>query len=390
MKFLLLPAAFAALLIPATVEARAMTAARAAAIDGTVKREMARAGVKGLALAVVEDGKPVFVRAYGVRNVEGAPLETDTVMYGASITKAVFAYTVMRLVDEKKLDLDTPIAEMLPKPLPDYGNVDGSGHWGDLAGDDRWRKVTPRIVLTHSVGFANFAFLEPDQKLRFHFEPGARYAYSGEGIQLLQFAIERGLGIDLVEATERLTLRPLGMTRTGLVWRSDWADNFAQGWNADGVMEGHSRQRRPRAAGSMDTTIADIAKFAGALVSGTGLSARSRAEMVRPQLPINSRSQFPTLQPDAAPGERIKGLAAGLGVETFTGPQGPGFVKGGHNDFTGNMMVCVERRRRCAVVLGNDVRVEAIIPSLIKAAIGETGTSWSWKYPHLVPVGSRP
>lgn len=379
-------AAAALLLSPPPASARPMTAERAAAIDAAATAELARIGANGLGLAVVEEGKVVLVRAYGQRNVDGDPLQTDTIMYAASITKALFAYTVLRLVDERRFDLDTPIAAMLPKPLPDYGNVDGAGHWGDLAGDERWRKLTPRILLTHSSGFANFAFLEPDQKLKFHFDPGARYAYSGEGINLLQFVLREGLGIDLVEATDRLTFGPLGMARSALVWQPGWEANYAQGWRADGSMAGHSRQSRPRAAGSMDTTIADIAKFAAALVSGTGLSPASRAELSKPQLAITTRSQFPTLQPEAPAGERIAGLAAGLGVETFDGPQGPGFVKGGHNDFTGNMMVCLERGRRCVVLLGNDVRVEAIIPRLVEMVLGDTGTSWSWKYPDLAPA----
>lgn len=380
----IIPLAAAALLFaPLPAVARQMTEQRATAIDAVAKAEMTRVGAKGMALAVVENGKVVLVRAYGVRNEAGDPLRTDTIMYAASITKAMFAYTVLRLVDEGRFTLDTPIAQMLPKPLPDYGNVDGSGNWGDLAGDDRWRRLTPRIILTHSTGFANFAFLEPDRKLRFHFEPGSRYAYSGEGINLLQFAIGTGLGIDVIGAVDRLTFRPLGMMRSGMVWNQSWSDNFAVGWDASGIARGHSMQRRPRAAGSMDTTIEDVARLAAALVNGTGLSAQSRRELTRPELPITTTSQFPTLQPEARPDQQIRGLGAALGVETFTGPQGPGFVKGGHNDWTGNMMVCVARGKRCAVVMGNDVRVERAIPNLIRAVLGDTGTSWSWKYPDL-------
>lgn len=59
------------------------------------------------------------------------------------------------------------------------------------------------MVLTHSTGFANFAYLEPDEKLRIHFEPDSRYAYSGEGIILLQFAIEKGQGLDLGAEMQR-------------------------------------------------------------------------------------------------------------------------------------------------------------------------------------------
>ena len=51
---------------------------------------------------------------------------------------------------------------------------------------------------------------------------------------------------------------------------------------------------------------------------------------------------------------------------------------------TGNMMICVERGKRCLIVLGNDVRVEALFPELVRKVLGETGTQWAWKFPDLV------
>ncbi|WP_262984760.1 serine hydrolase [Sphingomonas daechungensis] len=216
----------------------------------------------------LEHGQVVRVRCYGTRNVRGDPLTPQSIMYGASLTKAVFAYTVMRLADEGKVAQDEPIAAMLSKPLPDYGNLDKYGNWGDLAGDSRWRKLTPRILLSHAGGFANFSFLEPDQKLRFHFEPGGRYAYSGEGLILLQFAIEQRLGHGFEEDAQRLAFRPLGMTDSSLHWQDRFAGRLADGWQVDGTAILHDRRDNVRVAGSMDTTIADMAKFASALVTG--------------------------------------------------------------------------------------------------------------------------
>jgi CubicO group peptidase (beta-lactamase class C family) len=48
------------------------------------------------------------------------------------------------------------------------------------------------MCLTHSTGFSNFWFIEPDQKLHIHFEPGTHFSYSGEGFILLQFVVEHG------------------------------------------------------------------------------------------------------------------------------------------------------------------------------------------------------
>jgi CubicO group peptidase (beta-lactamase class C family) len=353
---------------------------RDVAIDTAVRAAMSKTGAKGIAVALVEEGQPVFVRAYGARNAAGDPLANDTVMYGASLTKAVFGYVVMQLAQEGRIDLDAPIAAMLPKPLPEYGNVDGYGHWGDLAGDARWRMITPRMVLNHSTGFANFSFLEPDGKLRIHFTPGSRFGYSGEGMMLLQFAIDKGLGLDLNAEIKRRVTDPLGMPNTSLVWRDDFAANLADGWNADGSIEPHDQRSRARAAGSMDTSIGDFARFAAGYVRGDGLKPEARREIVRGTLPVTTASQFPTLQPELPAGKRQPGVSAALGVIAFAGPQGPGFFKGGHNDSTGNTWVCVERGRKCAVILANDVRAEAAFPDLVATMIGETGVPWDWEY----------
>lgn len=354
-----------------------------AQVDAFVARAMAATGAKGIAVAVIEDGRVVHVGAYGARNEKGEPLEEGTVMYGASLTKAVFGYTVMQLAEEGKIDLDRSIADYLPQPLPSYGDAQitrAYARWSDLAGDERWRKLTPRILLNHASGFSNFGFLEPDGKLRFHFEPGARYAYSGDGLILLQFVIEKGLGLDLGAEMQRRVFDRFGMARTSMLWRADFAANLADGWTEDGAVEPHDERSRVRAAGSMDTTIADMARFAAAYVSGEGLSPAARRELTRPQLPITTRTQFPSLQPELPPAERRADLAAGLGVVVFEGPQGRGFYKGGHNDSTGNTWVCVERGRRCVVILANDVRAERAFPAIVAKFLGETGVPWTWEY----------
>lgn len=342
---------------------------------------MADTGARGLAVAVIDNGRVASVQAFGERNAKGEPLTTNTIMYGASLTKALFATTVLQLVEEGRLNLDRSIADYLPQPVPAYGNLDAYGNWGDLAGDERWRQITPRILLTHSAGFANFAFVEPDGRLKFHFKPGARYAYSGEGIILLQFVLEQGLGLKLGKEMQHRIFDRFGMINSSMMWRADFANNLADGWLSDGRIEPHDERSKVRAAGSMDTSIADFARFAAAFMRGEGLKRRSRTEMLRPQLAITSRSQFPSLLPEAPPAERWKNLAAGLGVIAFAGPQGRGFFKGGHNDSTANLWACVERGRRCVVILSNDVRAETAFPKLVDAILGDTGLPWRWEYP---------
>lgn len=197
---------------------------------------------------------------------------------------------------------------------------------------------------------------------------------------MLQYMLEQRLLINMGDRTRDHVFTPLGMTNTSLIWRPEFAQNMADGWKADGSPEPHDERSKVRVAGSMDTTISDMSRFAAALISGQGLSPASHAEMLRPQLPITTPSQFPTFQDELPPAQRRPDLKAGLGVVTFTGPQGPGFFKGGHNDSTGNTMVCLERGQRCVVILGNDVRVEAGFSELVRFILGDTGVPFDWEY----------
>ena len=170
------------------------------------------------------------------------------------------------------------------------------------------------------------------------------------------------------------------MTRTSLIWRPDFAGNLADGWNDQGKAEAHDERSKVRAAGSMDTTITDLAKFAAALVRGDGRSAASRRELAWPILRSRSAHQFPSLAPDAPPSAQRQDLHAGLGVIVFTGPQGPGFFKGGHNHITANTLVCLEAGQRAVLILANDVRAEAAFADLVQFILGDTGVPYAWEY----------
>lgn len=372
--------------IPFTLSAQ--TIPSGTAIDSEVGGIMAHTGAKGVAVAVIDHGKVIYKHAYGIRNANGDPLTIDTDMYGASLTKTVFAYTVMQLVDQGKIKLDTPIADDLDKPLPSYGPdpvfPDKYGPYKDLADDPRWKKITPRMCLTHSTGFDNFWFIEPDQKLHIHFDPGTHFSYSGEGMILLQFVIEhgrkaQGLGLDLGDLTQANFTR-LGMTRTSLVWRDGQDPNVADGWNDQGQPQPHSKRSKVRVAGSMNTTISDMATFTAALVRGDGLTPASRAEITKPSLHITTAGLFPDFGPDLPVSEQRMDLNAGLGVVVFDGPQGHGFYKGGHDGQTADTMVCIERSQRCVLILSNDVRSEAGFADLVKFILGETGVPYNWEY----------
>lgn len=351
-------------------------------IDSEVERLMNRESVHGMALAVIDHGEVVHVSAYGQRNVARAlPLTTATIMYGASLTKTAFTYMLLQLVDEGRLNLDASVADLLPQPLPAYDSDEYD--FTDLAGDERWRALTPRILLTHTSGLANFRWLEADQRLRFHYMPGTRFGYSGEGFYILQLILEQGLGLDVGKEMQARVFDRFGMSNTSMTWRAEFATNLADGYGLDGTVEPHDERSSVRAAGSMDTSISDQALLWAGIVEGIGLSNASRAEMVRPQISITSAHQFPTLAEDTNLQNESIALAAGLGLVTFQDTSGPAWFKSGHDDWTGNLVVCLESSKRCVVMLANDVRAERIYPEITRLVLGETTMPWAWLYDWL-------
>lgn len=287
-----------------------------ASIDQCVLRLMRDEGVPGLGLSLIRDGQVIFQKAYGLREVERKlPLEQDTVMYGASLTKAAFSCFVMQLAGEGRIDLDRPIAAILPKPLPDYSN------YADLKDDERWRKLTMRMLLAQTSGFANFRGVDGG-KLKFHRDPGTRYGYSAEGFRLAQFVIEQGLGLNVGAEMNRRLFTQLGMTKTSMTWREDFAANLAHGYGENGKLIPHDQREHVSAAGSMDTTLADFSRLLAAVARGDALPAKPRAEMLRRQIAIDSPQQFPSLLEERTDRWAAIGLGYGLGWGVFETPYG--------------------------------------------------------------------
>ena len=343
-------------------------------IDSTVERLMQAGRVTGLALALISDGEVSYLKAYGFADIEeGRALQTDTVMYAASLTKAAFAYMAMTLVDEGIVDLDRLILDYLPRPLEQYED------YADLSGDPRWRVWTLRMLLSHNAGLPNWRWFSDSQKLEIIFEPGSRYAYSGEGIQVAQFVLEEGLGLDVNALMQERVFDKFGMRRTSMLWRDDFRPNFARGFDEGGNNLGHNVRQSVRAAGSMDTTVSDFASFLAGVLRGDGLSQASRAEMLTTQVKITTQHQFPSQFPvDTNANQGIK-LAYGLGWGVFESAFGPAFFKEGHDDGTNNYALCLDEAQRCILILANSSNGEGIFLYLVDALIGETNLPWEWE-----------
>ena len=345
-----------------------------AEIEETVTRLMREGNVTGLSLAILNDNRVAYVKSFGFRNrEEHLPLTENTVMYGASFTKAVFAYMVMQLVGEGLIDLDKPVSQYLPKQLAEYEN------YRDLASDERYKLITMRMLLSHTTGFPNFRWINPDQKLDIKFTPGSKYAYSGEGINLAQFIVEAVTKRDAGEMVRERIFKPFGMTRTSMTWDERFKDDLAIGYDDQGKPLGHNQRKNTRAAGSMDTTISDYARFMEAVMQGKGVTKRMKEVMLTPQIQIFSRAQFPTMSGETTDENRPIKLAYGLGWGLFETPYGKAYFKEGHDDGWENHSVAFPEKKIAIVLMSNSSNGDSIFKELLYTLIRDKYTPWKWE-----------
>src|SRR6266851_5379254 len=109
------------------------------AIDRHLESEMRRQNIPGISLAVVKNGKPLYLKSYGVATLEhGVHTKPQTVFQIGSVGKQFTAVAVMMLANEHKLGLDDPLSKYLPEVPPSWG------------------KVTLRLMLNHQSGIPQF------------------------------------------------------------------------------------------------------------------------------------------------------------------------------------------------------------------------------------------
>jgi CubicO group peptidase (beta-lactamase class C family) len=342
--------------------------------DETVTHLLEAAHVTGAGIAVFHQGRIQFVKAYGLRDTEKRlALTPDSVMTSASLSKAAFASVVMRLVQEGTLDLDKPVYQYLPTPLPDYPQ------YADLKGDDRYKKITLRILLSHTSGFANWRAFDDDRKLKIHFDPGTRYAYSGEGIELAQFVVETVTHQSLTTLMQKKLFAPLQMSRTSMIWQSAFENDFANGYDEYGRSLGPEKRTKPAAAGSMQTTLHDYALFLSAIMQDKFLDSKTTAAMLHPQVSIQSAHQFPSLASETTTANDSIHLGYGLGWGLYSTPHSRAFFKEGHDEGWRHLALCFDQNGSGILVMTNSSNGEAIFKPLLDALLGPTYFPFNWE-----------
>ncbi len=346
----------------------------AAEVDATVTRLMQAAEVPGVGIAIFNDGEIAYLKTYGLRDTENKlPLTPDSVMTAASLTKSAFAVMVMDLVEQGVLDLDKPVYQYLPKPLPEYPR------YADLAGDPRYKLITLRMCLDHTTGFPNWRAFTDDHKLNINFQPGSRFAYSGEGIDLAQFVVETVTKRSTNDLMREHLFGPDDMTRTTMLWEERFQSDFANGYDEYGHSLGPERRKQADAAGSMQTTLHDYANFLQAILQSRNPDQKTREQMLSPQIEIFEKHEFPSLNTETTEANKGIKLSYGLGWGLYWTPYGKAFFKEGHDEGWRHYTVCFDKSGMGILIMTNSSNGEGIYKELLETLLRDTYTPIEWE-----------
>src|SRR5687768_8760166 len=278
------------ILLLATFASAVDARAQADKVDEYIEAEMRKQHIPGLSLAVVQAGKVVKTKGYGLANMElNVHATPNTVYQLQSVTKSFVACGIMLLVEGGKLGLDDKVTNYV-SGLP-----------------QAWSGVTVRQMLAHTSGIPNFvsdqgsgqaivAFAQKASSSEeiigwaagrpLKFAPGEGRRYSSTGYHLLGMIIEKVSGKPWGQFLHERIFAPLGMTSTRVHSVYDIIPNRAAGYNHFGEVPVNGLWMTPAimesAAGGLVSTVQDMARWAIALEAGKILKPSTLAQMEVP------------------------------------------------------------------------------------------------------------
>lgn len=316
------------------------------AISGVLERAVEAGAVPGV-VAVASDGRDILYEgAFGRRDLAGDQAMTaDTVVWIASMTKAVTGAAAMRLVEQGRIGLDQPAAEVVPR-LADARVLEGF----DASGQPRLRPpkrpVTLRHLLAHTSGFSYDIWSEDvgrymeatgtpgittcrDKALTtplLH-EPGERWTY-GIGIDWAGKMVEAVAGKRLGEHLREAIFEPLGMADTGFKpgpsQKARLARVHARGPGGELTPTDFAMPAEPEfemGGGGLYSTARDYLAFANMVLNGGRhggtqvLKPETVEEMKRDQIAGLPMTPFRTAIPGASNDvDLFPGMALGWGL----------------------------------------------------------------------------
>jgi CubicO group peptidase (beta-lactamase class C family) len=323
--------------------------------------------VPGLSIAAISNGEIAELKPAGVRNaLTGVPIDADTIFEAASLSKPVFAYAVLQLVDAGTLSLD----DRLSRYVPDF-----------VSDDPRAAEITVRNVLSHTTGLPNWR--NKDHPLRTYFPPGARFSYSGEGFVWLQRIVEVISREPLEALARRLVFEPLGMRRSSYVWKSEFDADHADPHDPALAPAAKIKPSAGNTAYSLQTTAADYARFLQAALTGERLKPATARLWLDPQVRLRQHC-YQCLSPDMPDADQHVAWGLGWGLQPDTGT----FFHWGDNGRFKAFAIGSVANRSAVVVFANGANGMSIMPDLIEQLMPNDYPAFKWlDYPRYVAIG---
>ena len=362
-------------------------------LDNEIQRLKNAGNVHGLTISIVTKDSVLFQKAYGSRNLkEKQRLKTSHNFYAASLSKPLFSFIVMKLVDLEKIDLDKPLVEYLENPLYSYEFPRDYESFKDLKTDKRYEKITARMCLSHTTGFPNWRYIressiDMEKQLEIEFEPGTFYSYSGEGIQLLQFVVEQITNKGLEELAQEYVFKPFEMDFTSFLWQEKFDTNYAVGHYKKRKTLKRRKRNQEYAAGSMETTPEDYAKFIQAMLAQKGLNDSIYDEFFKSQIRIDSKQQFGKNRLIKTAENNDIELSYALGFGTYKTPFGKAIFKEGHIQGWEHYTIFYPSQNIGIVIMSNSSNGESIFKELLEISMGDKWMPWYWE--NFTPYNKR-
>ena len=321
-----------------------------AKLESSIPDLMSHNRIPGLQAVLIDQGEVIWSRGFGLMNVTTRePVTEETIFEAASMTKPLFAYTVMRMVDDGLLDLTTPLVEYLPEKSIETLLGHPLGKPGFRR--DWFERIDARSVLSHSSGMPHGEDRPP---YPLFFEPGTNFRYSAEGYFLLQRVIEHLKKKPVEDIVDEYVLQPLGMRDSQLVWKDDFEHRMASGHDVLGQPQDKRRRRAAHSAASLYTTASDYARFVVAILNRQLLSEKTHRQF------LTSQS---TMDED-------KGLTWSLGFGLQEDVRGTAFWQWGDYGIFRNYIIAYPDRKSALIYLSNSYQGLTICSEMAKLAVG--------------------
>jgi|WetSurMetagenome_2_1015567.scaffolds.fasta_scaffold39179_2 CubicO group peptidase (beta-lactamase class C family) len=355
-------------------------------LDTRINSLLDSAKVTGLALSIFNENQIIYSKAFGYANYhKKTSLQINNTFYGASLSKAVFGYIVANLINDSIFDLDKPLQQYLDITLPELKANDKWHGFQDLKDDKRYETITARMCMSHTTGFQNWRWIqrpgdtENPERLKIYFDPGTQYFYSGEGIMLLQYVIERITGKNLEQLASELVFEPLQMRNTSYVWQDRFEDNYCYGHTTNQEVIAKDKRDEAQAAGSMETNLIDYSIFVKHLLQLNKEKSTVTNMMFTPNFRIRTKAQFGPLSVEQTNENDSIQLSYGLGWGLLQSPFGLGAFKEGHGEGFQHYTIIFPEKEIGIVILSNSDNAEGIFKKLLEITIADIYTPWKWE-----------